>query len=143
MVLLLEAVLRIGAQPKFWQRTALFEAVAAIIVGGMCAGLHLLSRSWRDLQSDSLRDHVEPDTLQQPGSADGGGGGGRQQGRRHAAARQSSFGTSLYMEQQQQQAQQPLQSVLVHDYEPLTAGCGCTCHLYQQHQASDLFPGLT
>lgn len=75
----------------------LFEFVAAIIVAGMCAGLHLLSRSWRDLQSDSSRDHMEPDATQQqqqqqeqPGTAaDTGGGGGRgQSSRRHFARRQ-------------------------------------------------------
>lgn len=46
VVLLLDAVLRIGAQPQHWQRVALFEAVAAVIVVGMLAGLHLLSRRY-------------------------------------------------------------------------------------------------
>ncbi len=76
----------------------LFEFVAAIIVAGMCAGLHLLSRSWRDLQSDSSRDHVEPDTTQQqqqqqPGTAaDTAGGGGRGQSSRRNFARRQVLG---------------------------------------------------
>lgn len=49
LVLLLDAVLRTGAQPAQWQRVVLFESVAATIVAGMVAGLYLLSRSWRDL----------------------------------------------------------------------------------------------
>lgn len=130
VVLLLDAILRIGAQPQQWQRVALFEAVAAVIVCGMLAGLHLLSRSWRDLADyDRLETDDSPDSRtvdsreqQQPrGQRRGSDGGGGRSVRRHTMGRQTSFGTTLYAEHTSLVARQHAQSQSPAQHSPLTA----------------------
>lgn len=101
VILLLEASLHMGSTPTFHQRVVLYWVTAAVILGGLLAGLLLLSRSWKEMRQESSAE----DVFSMPGSPEAAPISARTApaasvGRRQVG-RQYSRGTAIYADASQ------------------------------------------